>query len=96
MYYENVLRRAQSDDAEGGKLQIILGCIIAHELGHLLLGSNSHSDTGIMLARWEVNQLRQLMMGGLLFTPGESKRMGLEARSRTDRQSLASTSAPQH
>ena len=26
---------------------------VAHELGHLLLGSNSHSPTGIMTAHWD-------------------------------------------
>ena len=49
VYYEFALRRARSDDAEF-ELPIILGCVMAHELGHLLLGSNSHSDKGIMLA----------------------------------------------
>ena len=53
---------------------MILGCVIAHELGHLLLGSNSHSDEGIMQPRWDPNQVRQLMMGTLLFTPEQSKR----------------------
>ena len=62
------------------RLPIILGCVMAHELGHLLLGSNSHSDRGIMLSRWEVNQVRHLMMGALLFTPEQSKLMRLEAQ----------------
>ena len=53
VYYEFALRRARRDDAEF-ELPIILGCVMAHELGHLLLGSNSHSDRGIMLPRWEV------------------------------------------
>ena len=66
VYYEFALRRAKRDDAEF-ELPMILGCVMAHELGHLLLGSNSHSDKGIMLPRWEVNQVRQLMMGTLLF-----------------------------
>lgn len=95
VYYEFALRRAQRDDADF-ELPIILGCVMAHELGHLLLGSNSHSDKGIMLPRWEANQVRQLMMGTLLFTPDQSKLMRLEAQARSDRQSLASTSAPQH
>ena len=89
VYYEFALRRARRDDANF-ELPIILGCVMAHELGHLLLGSNSHSDRGIMLPRWEVNQVRQLMMGALLFTPEQSKLMRLEARARAERQSLAS------
>ena len=28
----------------------ILGCVVAHELGHVLLGPRSHSAEGIMAA----------------------------------------------
>jgi len=90
VYYEFALRRARRDDADF-ELPIILGSVMAHELGHLLLGSNSHFDRGIMLARWEVNQVRQLMMGTLLFTPEQSKLMRLEAQARSDRQNLTSS-----
>jgi hypothetical protein len=37
----------------------ILGNVMAHELGHLLLGSNSHTATGIMRARWQAEELRR-------------------------------------
>ncbi len=37
----------------------ILGNVMAHELGHLLLGSNSHTATGIMRARWQGEELRR-------------------------------------
>jgi hypothetical protein len=81
VYYEYAMRRARSDDAEF-ELPIILGCAIAHELGHLLLGSNSHSGAGIMQPRWEPKQVRQLMMGTLLFTIEQSKLMQEQARTR--------------
>ena len=57
VYYDYAVRRAKSDDAEF-EVPIILGCVIAHELGHLLLGSNGHSVTGIMQPRWEAKQVR--------------------------------------
>jgi hypothetical protein len=53
----------------------ILGHVMAHELGHLLLGQKSHSQTGIMQARWESAQLRQLSMGALVFDKRESDRI---------------------
>ena len=81
VYYDYASRRAKSDDAEF-EIPIILGCTIAHELGHLLLGTNSHSDTGIMQPRWEPNQFRQLMMGTLLFTADQSKLVREQARTR--------------
>src|SRR4029077_17568211 len=62
VYYDYAVRVAKTDDAEF-KLPIILGCVIAHELGHLLLGPNSHSPTGVMQAQWERKQVQELMMG---------------------------------
>jgi hypothetical protein len=82
VYYDFAVRRARSDDAEF-EVPIILGCVIAHELGHLLLGSNSHSDTGIMQPRWQPYQFRQLMMGTLLFTTEQFKLMREQAQMRT-------------
>ena len=81
VYYEYAARRAKIDDAEF-EAPIILGCAIAHELGHLLLGTNSHSDSGIMQSRWEPNQFRQLMIGNLVFTTEQSKLMREQARTR--------------
>jgi hypothetical protein len=92
VYYDYAVRRAKSDDAEF-ELPIILGCVIAHELGHLLLGSNGHSDKGIMQPRWEANQVRQLMMGTLLFTADQSTRIRAAARVRAEHRNLASTSS---
>ena len=46
----------------------IVGHVMAHEIGHLLLGSNAHSRHGIMQARWKRDQLRSIATGGLLFT----------------------------
>lgn len=53
----------------------LLGTVAAHEIGHLLLGSNSHSSTGIMAARWEKEELQRLSMGCLRFTPEQASRM---------------------
>jgi hypothetical protein len=53
----------------------LLGCIVVHELGHLLLGKNSHSTEGLMRAKWEVWELREAARGNLLFTKSESERM---------------------
>ena len=30
----------------------LLGLVMAHEVGHLLLGSNYHGDSGLMVAEW--------------------------------------------
>ena len=54
----------------------MLGNVIAHELGHLLLGRNSHSESGIMSANWQRDgQVARLRAGSLLFTPQEAQRI---------------------
>jgi hypothetical protein len=81
VYYYYVAHLARSDNAEF-EIPIILGCVIAHEIGHLLLGSNSHSVSGIMQGHWERRQIRQAVTGTLLFTPEQAKLIQGEAQTR--------------
>ncbi len=48
---------------------------MAHELGHLLLGSNSHSLTGLMGANWRTVDLIHMEQGGLAFSEEQSRKM---------------------
>ena len=54
---------------------VLLGHIMAHEIGHLLLGSNSHSRRGVMRAQWRDSELRHAVDGKFLFTPGQRRQM---------------------
>jgi hypothetical protein len=56
-------------------LSDILGNVMAHELGHLLQGSNSHSREGIMQAHWQGEQLHRLSRGNLWFTTEQASHM---------------------
>lgn len=49
----------------------LLAHVIAHEVGHLLLGQHAHTELGIMRPKWQGEELRSLAMGGLLFTPSQ-------------------------
>jgi hypothetical protein len=62
----------------------ILGCAIAHEIGHMLLTAPSHSQTGIMRRAWDVWDLRYARRGSLLFTPQQGRRIREEVERRTD------------
>lgn len=53
----------------------LLGAVSAHELGHLLLGTRSHSLIGIMEPVWRNESLRRIGMGTLCFTPEQSQLM---------------------
>jgi hypothetical protein len=41
----------------GVRLSTIAGRVAAHEIGHLLLGINSHSPMGLMRAGWDVRRV---------------------------------------
>jgi hypothetical protein len=56
-------------------LDRLLACVLAHELGHVLLGPDSHSATGIMtacLTDKELGQIQTLFIG---FLPFQKERM---------------------
>jgi hypothetical protein len=61
---------------------VILGRVIAHELGHLLLGKNGHSAAGIMHTPWRSQDLELHREGVMLFLPGESKRIRTQVLAR--------------
>jgi hypothetical protein len=50
----------------------VLACAVAHELGHLLLGANSHSERGIMRAGWRPADFEPKAAANLLFTASEA------------------------
>jgi hypothetical protein len=59
----------------GYREDLILGHVIAHELGHVLIGPG-HSDTGIMRGQWSRDDLRRISWGVVLhFSNTESARL---------------------
>ncbi len=72
IFYQRVMDVAESGRVPTGK---VLGHAIAHEIGHLLLGSNSHSMAGLMKARWNDGDLKLADMGRLHFSPKEGSVM---------------------
>src|SRR5215469_868206 len=71
VFYDVARDRAADRQVDFGEL---LGDAIAHELGHLLLGTNSHSGRGLMCAFWSGNQLSLGARGLLEFSDKEIKR----------------------
>lgn len=47
---------------------VLLGHVMAHELGHVLEGINRHSDSGLMKARWDQHDLQQMLVTPLSFS----------------------------
>lgn len=63
----------------------LLGRAVAHEIGHLLLGSAEHPRVGLMRALWSHDELRGLKPAHWGFSAGEAARMRqtLRGKSRT-------------
>ena len=61
---------------------VLLGRVIAHEMGHVLLGE-AHSPQGIMQARWGEEQLDLKAISEMLFTPDQTRALRLAVQART-------------
>jgi hypothetical protein len=68
-FYERILDVATILGVDPG---LLLGHVIAHEMGHLLLPYDAHSQTGLMRAGWDKFQAANAVVGNLKFNPGES------------------------
>jgi FAD/FMN-containing dehydrogenase len=68
---------------------VLLGHVLAHEIGHLLLGS-AHSRLGLMSANWDQRVYTKMACGQLEFGDDEAQRLQAEAGAR-NRQKQADT-----
>jgi hypothetical protein len=59
----------------GADSPTLLGLAIAHEIGHLLLGTNAHAASGLMRALWSRHELQHARNSDWLFLPAEASRM---------------------
>jgi len=80
VYADRVRVKAQGAGIDGAEL---LGRAMAHEVGHLLLGTNRHAAHGLMRASWSSVDLRghrvQWLFNG---KEGEAMRSGIASRFR--------------
>jgi hypothetical protein len=75
-YAQVFVGRARDFAADASlSMDVVLGSMIAHEAGHLLLGGNSHSRSGIMRGKWGRSDIRNALMGRLTFTREQALRM---------------------
>jgi hypothetical protein len=72
VYTDRVDRVAQSAGVDPAEL---LGRAMAHEIGHLLLGTNRHSRHGLMRPSWTDDDLRRRVTNEWLFNGREAEVM---------------------
>ena len=70
-------------------VRTLLGRAIAHEVGHLLLGTANHARVGLMRAIWSQDALRREHPGDWVFTPRDAQAMRDAVRTRNARQLAA-------
>lgn len=78
VFYGRVEDLGRDVDRDETEIPVILSHAMAHEIGHLLLGSASHSKTGIMCGQWDRNYLRRALMGRQVFSPGQVEHIQAE------------------
>ena len=84
VYADRVGLMAESAGIDAAEL---LGRAMAHEIGHLLLGTNQHATRGLMRASWSSTDLRRNPATEWLFRgkEGDAMRKGIASRLRPDR-----------
>jgi hypothetical protein len=70
----------------------LLGRAIAHELGHLLMGTSTHGTTGLMRPVWSPSDVRRRESGDWSFEPQEIA--AIKARARGRQESAVAELAP--
>jgi len=83
VFYSRAVQLARGGAAS---VSVILGHAAAHEIGHLLLGSNSHSPLGLMRARWSRQDLQNATVGSLHLTPEQAEAVRARVLSRRTNQ----------
>ena len=77
VFYSGIVRLAENNSVNPAE---IMGHVMAHELGHLLLGMNSHSNMGIMQAHWSGRQFHEMSRGALRFDKRQSQTISARLR----------------
>ena len=74
--------RHSQPSSQGDHLNQLLGFAVAHEVGHLLLGTNTHAAAGLMRAVWSRSDLQRNDPADWLFTAADSLAMSRALRQR--------------
>jgi hypothetical protein len=75
VYYKRVLEEADRHLVPPVRL---LACVIAHEIGHIVLASSGHEPDGLMRAVWTAADFRRVSLGRLRFAAAVQRRLRVD------------------
>jgi hypothetical protein len=75
VYYQRVIEEADHHLVPPARL---LACVIAHEIGHLVLDSPGHEPDGLMRAVWNAADFRRASIGRLRFATAARRRLRVD------------------
>ena len=81
IYVDRVDRLA---DVAGGNRGDLLGLAMAHEIGHLLLGTSDHASFGLMRATWRGDEIRRKLPLDWMFSDTQAAEIRLRLAARVD------------
>ena len=81
VYADRVAALAAASGADEGEL---LGRAVAHEIGHLMLGTADHAQYGLMRATWTAAEIRRYMPLDWRFSAAQGAEMRLRLLARND------------
>ncbi|MGO8786338.1 MAG: hypothetical protein ACLQVL_03005 [Terriglobia bacterium] len=80
LFFDRIQEISRSADVSP---ELVLGPVMAHEAGHLLLGSNSHSAWGIMQAVWGSDNIQTMARSVVGFTDSQRHQLQRNVAERT-------------
>jgi hypothetical protein len=81
VYVDRIAHLAEASEID---LPTLLGRAIAHEIGHLLLGTAAHARVGVMRPLWSSDALRRSTTRDWRFTPADAEALRTAARQRAE------------
>jgi hypothetical protein len=81
VYVDRIVAMAAQSGADVGEL---IGRVVAHEIGHLMLGTAEHAPFGLMRATWTAAEIRRWMPLDWRFTVAQGAEMRLRLLSRDE------------
>lgn len=86
LFYERI---QDYSEAHGLDSNVLLGMALAHEIGHLLLGRDSHDARGLMSCPWDKADIVNAARGRLAFTSRQTERIRASVFARAEAERAA-------